>query len=99
MINSTSVIEDSPRYHFSLSSYRDFCKSCFCYALQIRTFENGCEKLADMCDNILLFVKEICSGDLKLMHEVNIDEKQLGDSTILSPVHTCEPNGSRTANE
>ncbi len=35
MINSTSVIKDSPCYHFSLPSYHNFCKNCFCKAENI----------------------------------------------------------------
>ncbi len=74
-----SVIQVLPRYHFSLPSYHNFCKSSFCHPSQIWTLENGCEKRMEKCDNILLSVKDICSEDC----EVNAwSEKRLRESTI-----------------
>ncbi len=62
-IDSTSVIAVSPRYHFSLPSYHDFCKSYFCYPTQNWTLGNNCEKWAEKGDKTLLPVKKICRGD------------------------------------
>ncbi len=76
----SSVMEVSPRYYFSLSSYHTFCKSCFCYPSQIWTFKNGCEKWTEKCDKIWLKISAV--ETLKLMHNAYTDEEQLGDSTF-----------------
>ncbi len=82
------AIKVSSCYHFSGPSYRNFCKRCFCYPLQIQTFENGFEKWTEK-SNKMLSVKEICNGDCTIFHCHN-DFSEGRETTALLP-HGRQP--------
>ncbi len=84
MIDSTSVIEVLPCYHFTLPSYHDFCTSISKMDL----------KNEEKCDEILL--EKSAVETVKLMYEAYTEKERLGDSTTFH-WHLTFSEGRETA--
>ncbi len=83
MIDSTSVIKVSPDYHFSLPSYSDFfVKVVFVTPRKFQLSEMDVKNEQRSAIKFCCRLRKSTVETVKLMHEADTDEEQLGDFTI-----------------